>query len=245
MQLRQIIAASTFRRTPSSVVTDPDAIVHADFVSGVYEMGGAPSTLGAIIGGTIDGGAFSSHGIDTSAAGGCELEATPAFIVLMEPLLDTGFTVIIDLETTAAYPDVAYFGMTDTDSYNTASELLSIHSTVLAFDYGSLDLGESHTPANFNSSGYNRMAFTIGRDVGGGLYRYAQSCNGEAIDTINDDYQELAYKPSASLSSIGRIAICSIPEYGYYLENHYLRRLIVYPPMTDSALIAKSAVGAA
>ena len=261
MLLQSVIAASAFRRSPASGgVVDPDAVLYADFVNGVYELGGAVSTLGGILGGTIEPAAFTAQGMNCDFASGNRPKLSAAALALVQPLMAAGFTLVIEEDRSAKYDSLLVL-LSDLDGFYTADGYVGLETRGFAYDTNSLNLSSSSSgdpdPPRFVQNGINRYAWTLGRDIGGGSFRFAISINGSPIVADQPKYfssgsygngykaaQDKAYALADVVPNLEQFLIGHEANYGYYLENAYIRKLIVYPPVTDSVLAEKSAVAA-
>ncbi len=218
------------------VPVDGDALVHADFVAEVYEVGGAPSSLAAMFSGTDPTG-FSASGMTVGYdSANRPMLAGAAFAAIAEGLSD-GITLLFELD---GLPGDTILFVGDHDEIGEETEYLWLTSQPGAENRTTLSFGSNTLPTN--DFGINRIAFSFSRDLGGGTWRHALSVNGSTVSTSGDHYQEVAYSIGAYLEHVGTIEIGGSQSWGYTNDNEAFRKFIAYPAMDDAALSALTAL---
>lgn len=232
------VASMLLLRSGGYTPVDPDALAFADFVSQVYEVNAAESSLAAMFSGTDPGG-FSVDGMKVAAANSNRPAATGTLKTIIEDGLAAGITLLFEMEMETAGAGGTLFGVNDPAFF----EFIYLNSQPGAQDGGSMNFGTSSLPMNL--PGINRVAFTLSRDLGGGSWRNAVSVNGSAIDGISGaKWQNLTYALADRFFTTGidAVKLGDVSDWDLTNDSEFFRKFAVYAPMDDSALMALSSL---
>lgn len=215
---------------------DPNALAYADFAGNIYEVNGATSSLTAMFSGT-DPAAFSSGGMKVVSGSTNRPVAIGTLPSLIEAGLTNGITLLFEMYMESTGAGGTLMGVNDA-GFN---EVIWLNSQPGAMDYGSMNFGTVSIPMVL--PGINRVAFTLSRDLGVGTYRNAVSVNGSDISGVSGGrYQNLAYALGSRFAPVAAITLGDVADWGYPNDFEAFRKFIVYPPMTDTELMALSAL---
>lgn len=219
----------------------PDgAIAHLDFVNGNYWAGEAERTHTDILGGNFDPADIDANGLFMQL--GANMHGPTAIGALFTDLvnfLQAGCTIAVDLDAESGgsltFPEgtiIYYFDDPDPDAANHFLEVKPSTSprSVTIGDDETLFVGGSGSSI-FTSTGVQAAAFTLNALVSGPAYRYAVSVNGGAAANSDQSYD-------ASHISVASIRLFAVQEWDYGLEDCYVRRLTLFPPVSDLAELA-------
>jgi len=233
--------AATRRRT-GIAGTPPwvpaDATAHLDFVNGQYYAGGAVWSVASLLGGGFDSGDISASGMACWYTNSNRPNAAGAFLAVLEAGLAAGMTIIIDVdsptEEASNSPLLIFLDDTDANAANWATYVEHpSHSGTGAYqsDFGSVLV--DGTFASRTATGVNRFGYTVGRDLGGGSWRFAASVNGDAAVS-----QDVAYSADAGFSTAGlaRVAVGAVDEFAWAFDQSYIRSITVYAAVDETAL---------
>ena len=215
---------------------DPNADVYMDFVAGTYEVAQAPVAVTDLLGGGFEAGAIDGNGMAIWDSNSNRPEAATSLYDYLNAGLTDGFSAFFEM-TAIAEQTGGVSGLSgtalglydDTLTYASSNYLVMISSTPEVDDGYSLFLSQA---GYLVEPGLNRFAYTVGRDLGDGNYRVALSVNGQTAATT-----DLGYKQSDHLVDPVLVAFGWTSD-GAYADGIYIRKIILYPPMTDAELSA-------
>lgn len=231
---------ATRRRTSSYPWVPDGALAHLDFVNGQYYADGSVWAVSQLLGSGFDANALDANGMAVWHSNANRPEPIGALASVIMAGLSSGMTVIGEMtiagEPTSGASFSVLLGLADTTDFSSATWELNSYVGVgtgwlQILDFDAVDLFFDYP--SFDTAGLNRFGYTLGRNLGGGSYRYAHSCNGEAAVTDDTAYSADSHFPTAGP---GKITIGHIDDDATAFTGSYIRTLTVYAAVDETEL---------
>lgn len=215
----------------------PGAVAHLDFVSGNYYAAEAVRSVTALLGGAFDAAQITGAGMEVSYDNTNRPDAAGALLADMQSGLPSGLTFFMEMSRAAGRPLGPVIYISDTGDLDTALETfgvdsLSLPANIRMQDGYSVDFGGGG--ADFLGSGTQRIAFTISRDIGGGVFESAVSVNGGTVASDTGAYNHF----TGHMPVIGGVNLFWV---GSNNIQSFVRIITIYPALASSELPALSA----
>lgn len=231
-----VVAQALIRRSPAPLPTDGTAFL--DFVNGSYSAGGAGYAVGDLLGGGFDPAYITGSGMQITTSN--LPQAIGQLFAEFEAGLAAGMTIVFKFSQTSNADRflITFEDQTGSPDWALRVERVNLNRNTPSddfylSDFDALDFSDDVPEAL--SSGTNRMAVTIGRDIGGGMWRYAVSINGStAIST------DIAYSAAAGFVTNG-LAIVRIGARFDAWPDGYIRSIALSPAVDETELPGLSA----
>ncbi|MFB9984340.1 hypothetical protein ACFSQQ_16430 [Mesorhizobium kowhaii] len=221
----------------------PDgAVAFLDFVNGFYYADGAEQSVSDLLGGGFDPSYISGNGMRITTSN-LPLAAGVLFDEF-EAGLTAGMTIVFEFsQTTNSAFSTSHFLISFEDRTGAPDWSLEVERVNLnrntpnddfyIADYDALDFSDQVAEAL--SSGTNRLAVTLGRDLGGGMWGYAVSINGSTALTA-----DLSYSAADGFATNG-LAVVRIGGRFDAWPDGYIRSITLYPAKLPADLPGLSA----
>lgn len=233
--------AATRRQSAGTPAWVPEnALAHLDFVNGQYWDGSSEVSVLSLLGGAFDAGDIDANGMAVWHSNSNRPTAIGTLADVIEAGLANGMTVVGEVEIAGEPTSGAAFsvliGLADTTDFSTATWESNLYVGVgtgwlQILDFDQIDIMQTY--ASFDTAGVNRFGYTFSRSLGGGSWRYAHSCNGEAAVTDDATYSGDANFPTAGP---GKITIGHIDDDATAFTGSYIRTLTIYAAVDETAL---------
>ncbi|MFC3323330.1 hypothetical protein [Mesorhizobium cantuariense] len=233
------VAAQPLGRRRSSGGAGPtDGTALLDFVNGVYNASGAAHPIGSLLGGGFDAAYITGSGMQI--ASGNLPTAVGQLFAEYQAGLSAGMSIVFEFsQTTSADRFLIVFeDRTGAPDWALQVERVNLNRNTpnddfYVADYDALDF--SNHVAEALASGINRLAVTIGRDLGGGMWRYAVSINGSTALT-----SDVPYSAAAGFATNG-LAVVRIGARFDAWPDGYIRSIELMPAVDETLLQTLSA----
>lgn len=231
------VVASMVRRLTEEVPewVPEGALVHLDFVNGLYYANGSTFAVTALLGGGFDEGDIQAGGMAVWFTNLNRPLAIGAFYSAIADNLASGFSIIFEMDDPASNIEGPLIIMSDLPVLNDADWIFESYvnfdpSNIFYADYDALD--DVNVFSSFVLGGVNRYGLTFNRPLGGGLWRYAMTMNGETAQTEDVAYDAAPLYPVDGPASI-RIGQT---ENDNLYDNALFRSITVYAAVDEAAL---------
>jgi hypothetical protein len=214
------------------------ALAHLDFVEGQYYSDGSTWTVSQLLGGGFDAGDIDANGMACWYTNTNRPNAAGSFLAVLEAGLASGMTIVVEInsptEEAGSSPLLIFLDNTDANSALWATYIEHpAHSGSGSYqsDFGSMLVDGVF--ASRTETGTNRFGYTVGRDLGGGSWRFAASVNGDAA--VSDD-EAYSADDGFATAGVARVAIGAVEEFGWAFDQSYIRSITVYAAVDEAAL---------
>lgn len=233
------VAAQPLTRSSAPLPTDITATL--DFINGIYQAGGVDYAVGDLLGGGFDPAYITGDGMQITTDN--LPTATGPLFAEFQAGLAAGMTIVFEFsQTTNSAFSNSHFLISFEDlpspDWSLQVERVNINRNTpnddfYVADFGSLDFSDHVAEAL--ASGTNRLAVTIGRDLGGGTWRYAVSINGSTALTA-----DVGYSASAGFATNG-LSVVRIGGRFDAWPDGYIRSIVLSPAVDETELALLSA----
>ncbi|PBB77898.1 hypothetical protein CK218_27740 [Mesorhizobium sp. WSM3879] len=218
-----------------------DAIVFLDFVNGHYFAGSAQRAIATLLGGGFDPAYITADGMQITTDN--LPTARGQLFAEFEGGLAAGMTILFEFsQTTNSAFSNSHFLISFEDlpspDWSLQVERTNFSGTTPNDDFFVGDFGSlffSDHVAEALASGTNRFAVTLGRDLGGGTWRYAASFNGSAALTA-----DVGYSAAEGFATNG-LSVVRIGGRFDAWPDGFIRSIRLYPAVDETELEALSA----
>ncbi|RWH32212.1 hypothetical protein [Mesorhizobium sp.] len=217
-----------------------DAIAFLDFVNGRYFAGSAQRAIATLLGGGFDAAYITADGMQITTDN--LPTADGALFNDFEAGLSAGMTIVFEFsQTTNSAFSNSHFLLSFEDmpeAWILQVERVNLNRNTPNDDFYVADFGDldfSDHVAEALASGTNRLAVTLGRDLGGGTWQYAVSING-STSLIAD----VAYSAADGFATNG-LSVVRIGGRFDAWPDGYIRSITLYPAKAPEDLPALTA----
>lgn len=229
------VAAQPLSRSSAPLPTDITAFL--DFVNGSYSAGGVDHDVSDLLGGGFDPAYITGSGMQITL--GNLPKAIGQLFAEYEAGLAAGMTNVFEFSQTTSADRflIAFEDQLGSPDWALRVERVNLNRNTpsddfFVSDFDALDFSDNVSEAL--SSGTNRLAVTLGRDLGGGMWRYAVSINGSTALTA-----DLPYSAAAGFATNG-LAIVRIGARFDAWPDGYIRSIALSPAVDETELAALS-----
>ncbi|MDX8513516.1 hypothetical protein [Mesorhizobium captivum] len=237
------VAAQPLRRGSSGAegTLPSGATAFLDFINRTYYAGGAWRAVASVLGGGFDPAYITADGMQITTDN-LPL-AVGALFNDFEAGLSAGMTIRFEFsQTTNSAFSNSHFLISFEDlpspDWSLQVERVNLNRNTPNDDFYIADFGDldfSNHVAEALASGINRFAVTLGRDLGGGSWRYAASFNGSTALTA-----DVGYSAAAGFATNGLSFVRIGGRFDAWPDG-YIRSITLYPAVDETELALLSA----